>query len=246
MREAHPKGRYKRVLLKLSGEALQGEREGGIDPDFLQRVAKEIKEAVEAGVEVAIVVGGGNIFRGVEGVTQGMSKATADYMGMLATVMNGLALQDALEREGLQTRLQTAIRMDEVAEPFVRRRAIHHLERKRVVIFSAGTGNPFFTTDTAAVLRAVQIGADAVLKATNVDGVYDSDPKENPKAKRLDRLTYMEVLNMGLRAMDWTAISLSMENGLPILVFNAHREGNIKRALLGEGVGTVICNEERG
>ena len=246
MSEAVPKPRYRRALLKLSGEALQGAQSYGIDPDFLRRVAKEVRRAVEAGVEVAIVVGGGNIFRGIEGVAQGLDRATADYMGMLATVINGLALQDALEREGLQTRLQSAIKMEEVAEPFIRRRAMRHLEKGRVVIFAAGTGNPFFTTDTAAVLRAIQIGADAVLKATNVDGVYDSDPKMNPDAKKFDRLTYMDVLRMGLKVMDSTAVSLSMENGLPIVVFDAHKEGNIERALLGEEVGTVVSDEKGG
>jgi len=241
-----PKPRYRRVVLKLSGEALQGSQPYGIDPGFLRRVAKEVRRAVEAGVEVAIVVGGGNIFRGIEGVAQGLDRATADYMGMLATVINGLALQDALEKEGLQTRLQTAIKMEEVAEPFIRRRAMRHLEKGRVVIFAGGTGNPFFTTDTAAVLRAIQIGAEAVLKATNVDGVYDSDPKKNPGAKRFDRLTYMEVLRRGLKVMDSTAVSLSMENSFPIVVFDAHKEGNIERALLGEEVGTVVSGEERG
>ena len=246
MSEAASRPRYRRVLLKLSGEALQGGQNYGIDSEFLGRVVREVRRAVEAGVEVAIVVGGGNIFRGVEGVAQGLDRATADYMGMLATVINGLALQDALEREGLQTRLQSAIKMEEVAEPFIRRRAIRHLEKGRVVIFAAGTGNPFFTTDTAAVLRAIQIGAEAVLKATNVDGVYDSDPRKNPSAKRFDRLTYMDVLRMGLKVMDSTAVSLSMENGLPIVVFDAHKEGNIERALLGEEVGTVVCGKERG
>ena len=246
MSEAAPRPRHRRVLLKLSGEALQGGREFGIDPHFLRRVAREVREAVEAGVEVAIVVGGGNIFRGVEGVAGGLDRATADYMGMLATVINGLALRDALEREGVRALLQSAIRMDGVAEPFSEREAAEHLRGGGVVIFAAGTGNPFFTTDTAAVLRAVQIRADVVLKATNVDGVYDSDPKVNPNAKRFDKLTYMEVLGMGLKVMDSTAVSLSMENGLPIVVFDAHKEGNIRRALLGEEVGTVVSDEKRG
>ncbi len=234
------KPRYKRVLLKLSGEALQGKRGYGLDPHVLKSVAREVRDAVKAGVEVGIVVGGGNIFRGVEGVAQGMERATADYMGMLATVINALALQDALEKEGVETRLQSAIRMDEVAEPFIRRRAIRHLEKGRVVLFAAGTGNPFFTTDTAAVLRAVQIGAEVILKATNVDGVYDSDPKKNPNARLFKRLTYLEVLERGLKVMDAAAVSLSMDNNLPIIVFNAHKKGNIRKALLGQRVGTVV------
>lgn len=235
------KATFKRVLLKLSGEALQGDLGFGIDPKVLATLAKEIKEVQALRVEVAIVIGGGNIFRGVAASTQGMDRATADYMGMLATVLNSLALQDALERIDVTTRVMSAIAMQELCEPYIKRRATRHLEKGRVVIFAAGTGNPFFTTDTAAGLRAIEIQADAIFKATKVDGVYDSDPKTNPNAKFFSELSYIEVLNRGLKVMDSTAISLCMDNKMDIYVFNMTTPGNIKRILQGEKIGTRVC-----
>lgn len=232
--------RYHRVLLKLSGEALMGDGSYGIDPAVLESLASQIKPLNESGVEVAIVVGGGNIFRGLAASAKGMDRAQADYMGMLATVMNALALQDALERHGVYTRVMSAIEMQAVAEPYIRRRAIRHLEKGRVVIFAAGTGNPYFTTDTTAALRALEIGAECIMKATKVDGVYDDDPIANPEAVRFDELEYIEVLNRGLRVMDNTAISLCMDNDLPIIVFDVKKPGNIERAVNGERVGTLV------
>jgi len=231
---------YRRVVLKLSGEALAGSVGYGIDPPVLERIAAEIRDVVDLGVEIAIVIGGGNIFRGIAASAAGMDRATADYMGMLATIINALALQDALEKADLQTRVLSAIEMRAVAEPYIRRRAIRHLEKGRVVIFAAGTGNPFFTTDTAGALRAIEIGADAIIKATKVDGIYSSDPKADASAERLPRATYIEVLSRRLRVMDTTAISLCMENALPIIVFDLTRSGNIKRIVLGEPVGSIV------
>jgi len=231
---------YRRVVLKLSGEALAGGIGYGIDPPVLERIGAEIRDVVELGVEMAIVIGGGNIFRGIAASAAGMDRATADYMGMLATIINALALQDALEKAGLQTRVLSAIEMRAVAEPYIRRRAIRHLEKGRVVIFAAGTGNPFFTTDTAGALRAIEIGADAIIKATKVDGIYSSDPKADATAERLARATYIEVLSRRLQVMDTTAISLCMENALPIIVFDLTRAGNIKRIVLGEPVGSIV------
>lgn len=232
--------RFKRVLLKLSGEALMGDVGYGIDPAIIEDLAIQIRIAREAGVELAIVVGGGNIFRGVAGSAKGMDRAQADYIGMLATVMNALAIQDVLEKAGIQTRVMSAIEMQSVAEPYIRRRAMRHLEKGRVVIFAAGTGNPYFTTDTTAALRALEIDADCIMKATRVDGVYDDDPRTNPDAVRFDELTYMEVLRRGLKVMDSTAITLAMDNDLPIIVFNIETDGNIVRALAGEHVGTIV------
>ena len=231
---------YRRIVLKLSGEALAGSQGYGIDPPVLDRVGAEVRDVTDLGVQVAIVIGGGNIFRGVAASAAGMDRATADYMGMLATIINGLALQDSLEKAGLQTRVLSAIEMRAVAEPYIRRRAIRHLEKGRVVIFAAGTGNPFFTTDTAGALRAVEIGADAILKATKVDGIYSADPKRDPKARRIERVTYIEVLNQGLGVMDTTAISLCMDNKLPIIVFDLTAPGNIRRIVLGEPVGSIV------
>jgi uridylate kinase len=236
---------YTRILLKLSGEALAGTQGYGIQPAVLARIVEEIRSVVDLGVEVAIVIGGGNIFRGLEASASGMDRASADYMGMLATVLNGLALQNALERGGLQTRVQSAIDMPAVAEPYIRRRAIRHLEKGRIVIFAAGTGNPFFTTDTAAALRAAEIGAAVILKATKVDGIYSADPMLDPQAVRLPRVSYIEVLNRGLRVMDTTAISLCMDNKLPIGVFNLNTVGNLRRIVLGEpGVGSFVGSAE--
>jgi uridylate kinase len=231
---------FHRVLLKLSGEALMGDAGYGIDPNVLDRIAEQIGDVQAEGVEVAVVVGGGNIFRGIAGATKGMDRAQADYIGMLATVMNALALQDALEKHHVFTRVMSAIAMHDVAEPYIRRRAMRHLEKGRVVIFAAGTGNPYFTTDTTAALRALEIGADCIMKATKVDGVYDSDPMTNPQAIKFDELPYIEVLNLGLQVMDSTAISLCMDNDLPIIVFNMETDGNIVRALNGEKVGTIV------
>jgi len=231
---------YKRVLLKLSGEALMGNLGYGIDPSVVEGIAGEIAEVVALGVQVAIVVGGGNIFRGVKASASGMDRATADYIGMIATVMNSLTLQDSLERNGVQTRVQTAIAMQEVAEPYIRRRAIRHLEKGRVVIFGAGSGNPFFTTDTTAALRAAEIDAEVIFKATKVDGVYDADPQLNPNAKRYQSLTYGHVLAQDLRVMDSTAIALCKENNIPILVFDLTVRGNIRRAVIGESIGTLV------
>jgi uridylate kinase len=233
---------YRRIVLKLSGEALAGSQGFGIDPPVLDRIGEEVREVTDLGVQLAIVIGGGNIFRGVAASAAGMDRATADYMGMLATIINALALQDALEKAGVQTRVLSAIEMRAVAEPYIRRRAIRHLEKGRVVIFAAGTGNPFFTTDTAGALRAVEIGADAIIKATKVDGVYSADPKRDPAARRLEKLTYIEVLNRGLGVMDTTAISLCMDNKLPIVVFDLMQAGNIKRIVLGEPVGSIASS----
>lgn len=232
--------RYKRVVLKLSGEALAGSSGYGIDPKTLLSIARQVVDVVARGVEVAIVVGGGNIWRGVAGSAQGMDRATADYMGMLATEINALALQDALEKQGLGIRVMTAIEMKEIAEPYIRRRAIRHLEKGRVVIFAAGTGNPYFSTDTAAALRSAEIEADVILMAKKVDGVYDSDPVKNPDAKKYDFLEYIDVLNKGLGVMDSTAASLCMDNKIPIIVFNLMEDGNILRAVMGENIGTYV------
>ena len=231
---------YKRILLKLSGEALMGEQSYGIDPAVATQIARDISEIQGMGVEVAIVIGGGNIFRGVAASARGMDRATADYMGMLATVINALALQDALEQQNVVTRVVTAIEMRAVAEPFIRRRAIRHLEKGRVVVFGAGTGNPYFSTDTAAALRAMEIKADVILKATKVDGIYDADPMVKTNATRYDRISYLQVLERGLKVMDATAISLCMDNRLPIVVFNLRTPGNIKRAITGEPVGSLV------
>lgn len=232
--------RYKRVLVKLSGEALQGTAGYGIDPGVLDSLATEIKRIRKEGVDVAVVIGGGNIFRGVAGATAGMDRASADHMGMLATVINALALQDALEQRDVPTRVQTALEIREVAEPYIRRRAIRHLEKGRVVIFAAGIGNPYFTTDTAAALRSMECHVDVILKGTQVDGVYSADPKVDPNAKRYDRLSYIEVISKELRVMDMTAISLCRDNDMPILIFNLHEDGNLFRAAMGEQVGTLI------
>ncbi|HHP50912.1 MAG TPA: UMP kinase [Moorella mulderi] len=238
------KPKYKRVVLKLSGEALAGDQGYGIDSQVLNDIAFQIKELRELGVDVAVVVGGGNIWRGVKGAAQGMDRATSDYMGMLATVINALALQDALERQGVETRVQTAIEMQEVAEPYIRRRAIRHLEKGRVVIFAAGTGNPYFSTDTAAALRAAEIEAEVILMAKRVDGVYDSDPELNPQAKRFTDLDYMQILNSSLGVMDSTATSLCMDNAIPIIVFGIKEKGNILKAVLGEPIGTYVGRSE--
>jgi uridylate kinase len=232
---------YGRILLKISGEALLGERHYGVDPAFCAFIAGQVGAACQAGVQVGIVVGGGNIFRGLAAAARGMDRATGDYIGMLATVMNGLALQDALERIGVPTRVMTAIAMNEVAEPYIRRRAIRHLEKGRVVIFVAGTGNPYFTTDTAAALRAVEIGASVLLKATRVDGVYDADPATHPEARRYTDLTFAAVLTERLAVLDSTAVSLCMENDLPIIVFDLNRPDNVRRAVMGEQIGTRIA-----
>lgn len=234
---------YKRVLLKLSGEALAGEQGYGIDPHTITTIANEVKEVVECGVQLALVIGGGNIFRGLAASSKGMDRASADYMGMLATMINSLAMQDALEKIGVDTRVQSAIAMQEVAEPYIRRRAIRHLEKGRVVIFGAGTGNPYFTTDTAASLRAMEIGADVILKGTKVDGVYSADPKKDPNAVKFSRLTYIDVLKKGLQVMDATATSLCMDNSLPIIVFDVTTDGNVKRVVFGEEIGTIVKGE---
>lgn len=236
--------KYKRVLLKLSGEALQGDTGYGIDPKVVEELACQIKDIVDDGIELAITVGGGNIFRGLAGSAEGMDRAQADYIGMLATCINALALQDAFERHGIPTRVMSAIEMRQVSEPYIRRRAIHHLEKGFVVIFAAGTGNPYFTTDTTAALRACEINAECVIKATKVDGIYDSDPMKNPDAKRYDTITYMEVLNQGLNVMDSTATSLCMDNNLPILVFDLMVPGNIERILKGENIGTTVVADD--
>ncbi len=232
--------KYKRILVKLSGEALMGNKGFGIDSETVDFIAREIKKVVDLGVEVAIVIGGGNIFRGVEGSLKGMERASADYMGMLATVINALALQNALEKNNISTRVQSAIDMRELAEPYIRRRATRHLEKGRVVIFGAGTGNPYFTTDTAAALRAMEIGAEVILKATKVDGVYSADPVKDPRAKKYDSISYMDVLKRGLSVMDSTAISLCMDNNLPIVVFNLRGKDNIKKVASGKKVGTLV------
>jgi uridylate kinase len=231
---------YNRILLKLSGEALAPKNGSGIDPASAKMISEQIKSVVQLGANLAIVIGGGNIWRGKVGLELGMDRATADYMGMLATVMNSLALMDALENIGVTTRVQTSIEMRAIAEPYIRRRALRHIEKNRVVIFAGGTGNPYFTTDTAAALRAVEINADLLIKATKVDGIYDSDPKKNPDAKKFDRLTYMDALNKKLQVMDATAISLCMENHMPLMVLNLWEEGSLKKALMGEKVGTLV------
>ncbi len=232
--------KYKRVLLKLSGEALQGPGQFGISSDVIEYVSEEIKTIYSLGVETAIVIGGGNIFRGVSTSSKGMDRSTADYMGMLATVINALALQDFLEKKGLSTRVQTALEIKQVAEPFIKRRAIRHLEKGRIVIFASGTGNPFFTTDTAATLRALQMGADIIMKATKVDGIYDKDPVKNKDASKFTELTYMEILKKGLKVMDATSISLCMEGNIPIVVFDLFEKGNIEKVIRGEKVGTIV------
>jgi uridylate kinase len=243
-RSKMPLPAYKRVVLKLSGEALAGEIGYGIDPKVIFSIANQIKEIVELGVQVAVVVGGGNIWRGLSGSSKGMDRATADYMGMLATIMNSLALQDGLEKVGVPTRVQTSIEMRQVAEPYIRRRAIRHLEKNRVVIFAAGTGNPYFSTDTTAALRAAEIEAEVILMAKNkVDGVYSADPTLDPSAKKYDELTFLEVLNKGLGVMDSTASSLCMDNHIPLIVFNISEEGNIRRAIMGEKIGTLVKGE---
>jgi uridylate kinase len=232
--------RYGRVLLKLSGEALMGEQQFGIDPAVTTRIAKDIAEIQGLGVQVAVVIGGGNLFRGLAASAKGMDRATADYMGMLATVINGLAMQDALEHVGINTRVASAIEMRAVAEPFIRRRAVRHLEKGRVVVFAAGTGNPYFTTDTAAALRAMEMKADVILKGTKVDGIYTADPMLNPDATKYDNISYLKVLAEGLKVMDATAISLCMDNKLPIVVFNLRTRGNLRRVIMGEPVGTTV------
>ena len=233
---------YKRVLLKLSGEALMGDRQYGIDPNRLKEYAKEIKEVTDKGIELAIVIGGGNIFRGVSGASNGMDRVQGDHMGMLATCINGLALQSALEDEGVYTRLQTAIQIKEIAEPYIKRKAIRHLEKGRVVIFGAGTGNPYFTTDTAAVLRAIEINADAILKGTRVDGIYNTDPEKDKTAVKFNTITFKDVISKGLKVMDMTAFTLSEENKLPIIVFDMNTKGNLLKLVSGEKIGTVVDN----
>jgi uridylate kinase len=240
------KPHYKRILLKLSGEALMGEQGYGIDYAVLDPIAAQIKEVSGLGVQIAIVIGGGNIFRGLSATAMGMERASADYMGMLATVLNALALQNILENKGVVTRVQSAIEMRQLAETYIRRRAVRHLEKNRVVIFAAGTGNPYFTTDTAAALRAMEIGAEVIMKATRVDGVYSADPLKEPSAVKFDQLTYIEVLQKNLRVMDATAISLCMDNNLPIIVFNLTASGNIKRIVSGEKIGTLVTGRKNG
>jgi len=231
---------YKRILLKLSGEALLGERQYGIDPIRISQYAQEIKKVTSLGIEVAIVIGGGNIFRGVSAANNGMDRVQADYMGMLATVINGLALQSALEETEVQTRLQTAIKIEAVAEAYIKRKAVRHLEKKRVVIFGGGTGNPFFTTDSAAVLRAIEINADVILKGTRVNGIYDSDPEKNKNAIKFDSISFDNVLNKNLKVMDSTAFTLSKENNLPIIIFNMNKEGNLFKIISGEKIGSIV------
>ena len=236
------KAKYRRILLKLSGEALGGDNGVGISPEAVHEMARQIAEVRQMGVQVVVVAGGGNIYRGAAGGERGIERATGDYMGMLATVINSLALQDALEKLGVETRVQSAINMSQVAEPFIRRRAVRHLEKDRVVIFGGGTGNPYFSTDTAAALRANEIGAEVILKATKVDGIYDSDPKTNPKARRYDQISYLEALGKQLKVMDSTAFSLCMDNKMPIIVFDLFKAHNLKRVVLGEQVGTLVTN----
>lgn len=235
--------KYKRILLKLSGEALMGDLQYGIDPNMLKQYAQQIREVAELGCEVAIVIGGGNIFRGVQGVASGMDRVQGDYMGMLATVINSMALQGALEDAGVNTRLQTAIRMEQIAEPFIKRRATRHLEKGRVVIFGAGTGNPYFTTDTAAVLRAIETQADVILKGTRVDGIYTADPEKDTTAEKFETISYQEVYDKNLKVMDMTAFTLSEENNLPIIVFDMNTDGNLKKLILGDNVGTLVTNK---
>lgn len=232
--------KFKRILLKLSGESMMGENRFGVSPPVVRELAKEIKEVHDLGVEIAIVIGGGNIFRGLSDSAREMDRATADYMGMLATVINSLALQDALEREGIHTRVMSSIEMHNIAEAYIRRRAVRHMEKKRIVIFAGGTGNPYFSTDTAASLRAMEIHADVILKGTKVDGVYDSDPVKNPNAVRFDSLSYLEVLKRGLKVMDATSISMCMDNNLPVIVFDLFKKGNLKKVVQGEDIGTVV------
>lgn len=239
-----PGPKYKRILIKLSGEALGGKSGSGIEPEALQNMAVQIREVRDLGVEVVIVIGGGNIFRGISGTQSGIERATGDYMGMLATIINALALQDALEKLGVETRVQSAITMNQVAEAFIRRRAVRHLEKGRVVIFGGGTGNPYFSTDTAAALRANEIGAEVILKATKVDGIYDSDPLKNPKANRFNRLSYLEALQKQLKVMDATAFSLCMDNHMPIIVFDLFKPHNLRRVVMGENVGTLVTEIE--
>ena len=231
---------YKRILLKLSGEALMGDNSHGIDPERIQLYCKEISSLVKAGVEIAIVIGGGNSFRGVSAASKGIDRVQADYMGMLATVINGLALQSSLEGMGIQTRLQTALKMEAIAEPYIKRRAVRHLEKKRVVIFSAGTGNPFFTTDSAAVLRAIEINADVILKGTRVDGIYNLDPEKNKNAVKFDKISFDEAITKNLKIMDSTAFTLSKENNLPIIVFNMNKPGNLNKITEGKQIGTIV------
>ncbi|MBI3314108.1 MAG: UMP kinase [Candidatus Omnitrophica bacterium] len=231
---------YKRVVLKLSGEALQGDLGYGVDPKIASSIAEQIRDVYSLGIDIACVIGGGNIFRGIQAARAGIDRSTADYIGMLATVMNSMVLQDALEKIGVHTRVQSALEIKELAEPYIRRRAMRHLEKRRIVIFAAGTGNPYFTTDTAAALRAIEIGADVILKATKVDGVYDKDPVKFKNAKKYDKLNYLEVLKKRLQVMDATAISLCMDNELPIVVFNLNQPGNIRRVILGENIGTRV------
>lgn len=231
---------YKRILLKLSGEALMGDNSHGIDPDRIQLYCKEISSLVKTGVEIAIVIGGGNIFRGVSAASKGIDRVQADYMGMLATVINGLALQSSFEGMGVQTRLQTALKMEAIAEPYIKRRAVRHLEKKRVVIFSAGTGNPFFTTDSAAVLRAIEINADVILKGTRVDGIYNLDPEKNKNAVMFDKISFDEAITKNLKIMDSTAFTLSKENNLPIIVFNMNKPGNLNKITEGKQIGTIV------
>ena len=233
---------YKRILLKLSGEALLGDRSYGIDPKRIAQYAKDIKSILDLGVEVAIVIGGGNIFRGVSAASNGIDRVQGDYMGMLATVINGMALQSSLEEEKIETRLQTAIKIEAVAEPYIKRKAVRHLEKKRVVIFGGGTGNPFFTTDSAAVLRAIEVSADVILKGTRVDGVYDSDPEKNEKAVKFDFISFSDVIGKNLKVMDSTAFTLSQENNLPIVVFNMNKPGNLLKVIKGDKIGTLIKN----
>ena len=241
-----PTPHYRRVVLKISGEALAGPRGVGIDPDIVDAIALELKEVSEMGVEVAVVIGGGNIWRGSRGAARGMDRATSDYMGMLATVINALAMQDAIEQQGVPTRLQTAIEMREVAEPYIRRRAIRHLEKNRIVIFAAGTGNPYFSTDTTAALRAAEIEAEVILMAKKgTDGVYDSDPNANPAAVRFESINYMDILRKGLGVMDATATSLCMDNGIPMIVFDISARGNFRRAVMGESIGTYVGRDAR-
>ncbi len=235
---------FKRILLKLSGEALMGEQEFGIEPKVLSDYAAEIAEVHNLGVELGIVIGGGNIFRGIQAAAHGIHKVSGDNMGMLATVINCIAFQNALEAHGIETRLQTAIKMEQIAEPFIRRRAIRHLEKGRVVLFGAGTGNPYFTTDTAAVLRAIEIEAEVVIKGTRVDGVYDSDPEKNPSAKKYEAISYLDVIDKNLRVMDFTAITLCRENKLPIMVFDINQKGNLKRLITGEKIGTTVSDNK--
>lgn len=240
---AERKPQYKRVLLKISGEALQGSSEFGINPEVVSSIAAQIKQVHNDGVEIAVVIGGGNIFRGMQAAASGMERSTADYMGMLATIMNALAVQDALERQDVATRVLSAITMRRLAEPYIRRRAVRHLEKGRVVIFAGGTGNPYFTTDTTAALRAVEMNAEVIMKATKVDGVYDKDPMKYPDAKRFKALSYIDILNKEIKVMDATAVTLCMENNVPIIVFDLQKEGNIRRVIFGEAIGTVVSSQ---